>query len=114
MSEKIPLDELLAGQLFRYNGSTALKSEYRTDAGACECYLLGSGEMFWGGTNTAEELNALMVEPITESEPPAPAGEESMSDFLNSKGEDDYELYEEDAKNDTKIIEAVREENSAL
>jgi hypothetical protein len=64
-----------------------------------------------GGTG---RLEYHQFEWLDESEPPAPAGEESMSDFLNSKGEDDYELYEEDAKNDTKIIEAVREENSAL
>lgn len=35
---------------------------------------------------------------------PEPLSEEKMSDFLNSKGEDDYGLYEADADNDVKII----------
>jgi hypothetical protein len=64
----IRLDELPAGKLFQYKESVALKSEYRTGSGACKCYLLRSGEMFWGGTATAEELNALMVEPYSNDE----------------------------------------------
>lgn len=49
------------GSLFKYNKCIAFKSEYRTARGACECYILGSGEMFWGGTSTPEELNSLEV-----------------------------------------------------
>lgn len=57
----VPLLDLPPGELFTYDGCTALKSEYRTDKGACECYIVGSGEMFWGGTKTGEELNKLLV-----------------------------------------------------
>jgi phosphoribosylaminoimidazole carboxylase (NCAIR synthetase) len=56
------LIDLPNGSLFSYKGSIALKSEYRTDNGAVECYLLGSGEMFWGGTNNANDLNNLEVD----------------------------------------------------
>ena len=60
----VKLGNLKNGSLFIYKDTIALKSEYRTENGACECHIVGSGEMFWGGTNTAEELNNLYVTPI--------------------------------------------------
>ena len=61
---KVRLIDLEPGTLFEFNGTFALKTEYRTDSGATEAYIVGSGEMFWGGTNTAEEQCELMVEPF--------------------------------------------------
>ena len=58
---KVKLGELKAGKLFMYNGTIALKSEYRTEKGAVEAYIVGSGEMFWGGTSTPKEQVQLEV-----------------------------------------------------
>lgn len=60
----IALKELPSGSLFSFNGTIALKSEYRSESGAIEAYIVGSGEMFWGGTQTAEALQELIVFPI--------------------------------------------------
>lgn len=59
--QKVKLANLEEGSLFEYKGTIALKSEYRTDLGTCECYIVGSGEMFWGGTSKPNEL---MVTPL--------------------------------------------------
>lgn len=58
------LGSLPAGSLFLYKGDVALKSEYRNDSGYPECFIVDSGEMFYGGAKSAEELNCLMVTPI--------------------------------------------------
>jgi len=61
---QVTIGELEEGMLFRYDNTIALKTEYRNDKGACECYILGSGEMFYGGTITPKKLNELIVTPI--------------------------------------------------
>lgn len=61
MSEQIKLGELEPGTLFKKGDCYAVKSEYRTEKGICESYIVGSGEMFYGGTGNP---NALKVEPI--------------------------------------------------
>jgi len=61
MSEQIKMGELDPGTMFKCGDTYGFKSEYRTDKGICECFILGSGEMFWGGTGNP---NALKVEPI--------------------------------------------------
>lgn len=61
-SRKVKLSELDCGSLFYYDDSIALKSEYRSDEGICECFIVGSGEMFWGGTG---DPNELMVYPVS-------------------------------------------------
>lgn len=65
-SKRTRLRNLPNGTMFTMKDwdSFAFKSEYRTNQGACECYILGSGEMFWGGCKTADELNNLLVIPI--------------------------------------------------
>jgi hypothetical protein len=62
-NQKVKLSDLKAGTLFKFNNTIALKSEYRTNF-AVECYIVGSGEYFWGGTKTARELNELLVTPL--------------------------------------------------
>jgi hypothetical protein len=64
VSEEVSLNDLPAGSLFQYGGTIALKSEYRTRNDAIEAFIVGSGEMFWGGTDTASEQGELMVKPI--------------------------------------------------
>lgn len=55
------LDELAPGSLFKFDNRFVFKSEYRGLGGVCQCYILNSGEMFWGGTDTASSLNKLVV-----------------------------------------------------
>lgn len=62
--QKTTLEKLPSGSLFIYNGTICLKSEYISDEGAIEAYIVGSGEMFWGGTTIAEKLNKLKVKKI--------------------------------------------------
>lgn len=58
---KIKLEDLKPGSLFMYMGTLALKSEYTTSGGAIEAIIVGSGEMFWGGTNNSEDQRNLLV-----------------------------------------------------
>jgi hypothetical protein len=58
------LKDLRQGSLFLFEGSIALKSEYRNNTGGCLCYLEETGEYLWGGTNSSKDLNDLMVTPI--------------------------------------------------
>lgn len=57
--------------LFRYHGTLVLKTEYGTVHPTADgniitpdCYIVESGEYFWGGVQTAEDRNELLVEPI--------------------------------------------------
>lgn len=62
--EPISLADLEPGSIFEHNGCYAVKSEYRTKGGAIEAIIIGSGEMFWGGTDNAEDQKKLIVKPI--------------------------------------------------
>lgn len=55
------LCDLPKGSLFLFENTLCLKSEYRTDAGAIEAHIVGTGEMFWGGAKTPEEQSMLLV-----------------------------------------------------
>lgn len=63
-TETVRLGDLPKGHMFIFDNTIGMKSEYRTNAGAPECYIVGSGEMFWGGTTKAAELNELQVVPL--------------------------------------------------
>ena len=58
----VRLDELEPGSLFIFNKTIAVKSDYRGADGACKCFIVGTGEYFWGGTSEAADLNNLMVQ----------------------------------------------------
>jgi hypothetical protein len=60
----VSLESLPPGTLFKYNGTIALKSEYRSDGGTINAYIVGSGEMFWGGTSNPKDLAELRVIPL--------------------------------------------------
>lgn len=63
--KRVRLSKLEPGTLFQYEETIALKSEYRTDKGCCECYIVGSGEFFSAGCGgEPEKLNNLMVTPL--------------------------------------------------
>ncbi len=61
IKKRITLEELKPGKLFLHNGTLALKTEYTTKQGAIEAFIVGSGEMFWGGTNEAKSQRILEV-----------------------------------------------------
>jgi hypothetical protein len=63
----VKLCELEPGSLFMTPDKRclALKSEYHTDKGAVEAFIVGTGEMFWGGTSDPKvqrNLDVLKVE----------------------------------------------------
>jgi hypothetical protein len=63
----VKLCELEPGSLFMTPDKSclALKSEYNTNQGAVEAFIVGSGEMFWGGTSDTRvqrNLDVLKVE----------------------------------------------------
>jgi hypothetical protein len=64
--KKTKLYNLKPGSLFMTPDKKclALKSEYRTNAGAIEATIVGSGEMFWGGTSDPMVQKNLMVHPV--------------------------------------------------
>lgn len=71
----VKLSELKVGSLFMTPDMEclALKSEYRTDKGAIEAFIVGSGEMFWGGTSdprVQRNLDVLEVKIIEEPKKP--------------------------------------------
>ena len=57
--------------LFEHNGNLALKTEYSTihkdGTSTPDCYLVESGEYFWGGAKTAAERNDLEVKPVRQN-----------------------------------------------
>lgn len=59
------------GSLFLFNGTLAVKTEYRNEDGGCKCIIIGTGEYFWGRTSSAEELNNLFVQPAVLSPIPS-------------------------------------------
>lgn len=63
IKHKTTLGDLPCGSLFLSEDkeTLGLKSEYRTDQGAIEAYIVGSGEFFWGGTNDWQEQSHLTV-----------------------------------------------------
>ena len=67
MARAIKLINAPAG-LFDIDGVLVLKTEYSTqhEDGAItpDCYIVDSGEYFWGGVDSVEERNNLMVTPI--------------------------------------------------
>lgn len=63
--DKCTLDELPFGTLFAFGDDcVAVKSEYQCNNGLIEAFIIGSGEQFWGGANTAKEQRELMVQPL--------------------------------------------------
>jgi hypothetical protein len=59
--QQVKLADLKVGEMFVYKGCIALKSEYRHDSGICECFIVGTGEMFWGDVWKPDDL---MVTPL--------------------------------------------------
>lgn len=67
--ELVSLEDLEPGSLFVFDGCLALKTEYMTEAGAVESFIVGSGEMFWGGTSDPMAQRKIMVRKVVCSPP---------------------------------------------
>ena len=55
--------------IFRFNGELVLKTEYyskdkQSGKYIPDCYIIRTGEYFWGGAKTANELINLDIEPV--------------------------------------------------
>lgn len=55
--------------IFRFDGELVLKTEYYSEDKQSgkyipDCYIIRTGEYFWGGTKTANELINLDIEPV--------------------------------------------------
>jgi hypothetical protein len=61
LKKKTTLEDLPAGSLFLYGDTLGLKSEYYSDSNAIEAYIIGSGEMFWGGTKNVRDQKEIVV-----------------------------------------------------
>jgi hypothetical protein len=59
----VRLENLEPGKLFMTTDMKclALKTDYRNAKGAVEAYIVGSGDVFWGGTSDPRVLNNLDV-----------------------------------------------------
>lgn len=66
------LAELPAGSLFLHGKTLGLKSEYHTESGAIEATIVGSGEMFWGGTHSPQDQANLIVTQVDIDRTPKP------------------------------------------
>lgn len=67
-AEEVTLAECPVG-LFMFKGLLCMKTEYETVNRVSSCsqsdaYIVSSGEYFWGGAQSAEERQDLMVQPI--------------------------------------------------
>ena len=62
------LDDAPIG-LFWYKDTLALKTEYRSNEGRIDAYIVSSGEFFWGEQpQTIESQNNCMVRPVLDAE----------------------------------------------
>lgn len=50
--------------LFLFGGSLGFRSEYRSDEGHVEAFVLEGGEFFWGGARTQNDREELIVTPV--------------------------------------------------
>ena len=63
IKKKTTLGKLPHGSLFLSENMSTLgmKSEYYNGKGASESFIVGSGEMFWGGVSSGPAQQALVV-----------------------------------------------------
>ena len=61
--EKVRLCEMDPG-LFLFDNCLALKTEYMSNSGRIEAYIVDTGEFFHGGAKTVTEQRSLMVQPL--------------------------------------------------
>ena len=66
---RVKLCDLKRGKLFMFNETLGMKTEYSTEHGAIEAYIVDSGCMFWGGTDLPKVQRNLLVYPVDVIDP---------------------------------------------
>lgn len=61
--DKVTLDECPIGLFFSADGELCLKTEYGSNEGRIDAYIVSSGEFFWGGAGSVKEQRSVMVTP---------------------------------------------------
>lgn len=56
---------LMEPGLFYHGSELCVKTEYRTERGAIEAYIVSSGEFFWGGTDQVALQRRILVQPVS-------------------------------------------------
>ena len=91
--------------LFDIDGVLVLKTEYSTqhEDGAItpDCYIVDSGEYFWGGVDSVEERNNLMVTPIDMPTLTPPNEPLTIEQLREMDGEPVWVIYDQDAAKTT-------------
>ena len=67
--EAIPLAECPVGLFISAAGALCVKTEYSDNTGRNDCFIVSSGEFFWGGPpQTIESQRQQMVHPVSDAE----------------------------------------------
>lgn len=65
MNEQVPLSACPIGLFVSTDGTLCLKTEYGTNEGRIDAYIVSTGEFFWGAhPQTIENQRRQMVRPI--------------------------------------------------
>lgn len=70
--------------LFEYQGELCLKTEYGTNDGRIDAYIVSSGEFFWGGGGIAGQRK-VMVTPVQVRIPDPPAPEPTKAEKIEAR-----------------------------
>lgn len=65
MSKIVTLQDCPVGLFLAKGGSLCFKSEYTSETGRIDAYVVSTGEAFWGGVLTATEQRLLPVTPVS-------------------------------------------------
>lgn len=104
MARAIKLIDAPVG-LFEVDGVLVLKTEYSTrhvdGTTTPDCYIVESGEHFWGGVDSVEERNNLMVTPVEMPTLTPPNEPLTIEQLREMDGEPVWVVYDQDAAKTT-------------
>lgn len=69
LAYKTTLAECPVGLFIAGSGELCLKTEYGSNEGRIDAYIVSSGEFFWGGTSLPAEQRKVLVTPAAPSNP---------------------------------------------
>jgi hypothetical protein len=82
---RVKLCDLKRGKLFMHNDTLGMKTEYSTEHGAIEAYIVDSGCMFWGGTDLPKVQRNLLVYPVDVIDPKKELNKQVRKDYKEWK-----------------------------
>lgn len=68
-----------------HNDTLGMKTEYSTEHGAIEAYIVDSGCMFWGGTDLPKVQRNLLVYPVDVIDPKKELNKQVRKDYKEWK-----------------------------